>query len=71
MSLGEQYCESARQGGPLVTLCPLLPQVHRTVSPTEMLTVSGSNVNPPPGPTVTSTILPLGDGIPLTAGWPF
>ena len=38
-----------------MTLCPLLPQVHRTVSPTEMLTVSGSNVNPP-GPTVTSTI---------------
>ena len=54
-----------------MTLCPLLPQVHRTVSPTEMLTVSGSNVNAPPGPTATSTILPLGDGMPLTAGWPF
>ena len=45
ISSGEQNCESAAQGGPLVTLCPLLPQVHRTVSPTEMLTVSGSNVN--------------------------
>ena len=43
-----------------MTLWPLLPQVHRTVSPTEMLTVSGSNVNDPPGPTVTSTIWPVG-----------
>src|ERR1700745_2437669 len=38
VSLGEQYCESAAQGGPLVTLWPPPAQVHRTVSPTEMLT---------------------------------
>ena len=50
VSLGEQYCESAAQGGPLVTLWPLPAQVHRTVSPTEMLTVSGSNVNLHPAP---------------------
>ena len=48
VSLGEQNCESAAQGGPLVTLWPLPAQVHRTVSPTEILTVSGRNVNPAP-----------------------
>ena len=69
MSLGEQYCESATQGGPLVTLCPLPAQVHRTVSPTEILTVLGENEKP--GPTVTSTIVLVADGTPLTAGWPF
>jgi hypothetical protein len=69
MSLGEQYCESAWQGWPLVTLCPLLAQVQRTVSPTEIFTVSGENVKP--GPTCTSKIVPVGDATPLTAGWPF
>ena len=69
MLLGEQYCESAQQEAPLVTLCPLLSQVQRTVSPTEMLTVSGLNVKP--GPTATSTIWLVADGTPLTAGRPF
>ena len=54
-----------------MTLCPPLPQVHRTVSPTEMLTALGSNVKPPPGPTATSTIWLVADGTPLTAGRPF
>jgi hypothetical protein len=71
ISSGEQYCESAAQGWPLVTLWPLLAQVHRTVSPTEMFTVSGTNWKPFPPPTVTSKIAPVGDGTPLTAGWPF
>jgi hypothetical protein len=35
-----------------------------------MLTVSGTNTSPA-FPTVTSTIAPLGDGTPFTAGWPF
>ena len=38
-----------------MTLWPLSAQVHRTVSPTEMLTVSGTNTSPP-CPTATSTI---------------
>jgi hypothetical protein len=71
MSFGEQYCESAWHGWPLVTLWPLPAQVQRTVSPTEMLTVLGSNVKPPPVPTVTSKIVLGSDGTPLTAGWPF
>src|SRR5215471_13603349 len=71
MSLGEQYCESAWQGGPLVTLWKLEDQVHRTVSPTEMLTVLGLNVKPPPGPTATSTVVLVAEGTPLTSGWPF
>ena len=71
ISLGEQYCESAWQGGPLVTLCPLPAQVHRTVSPTEILTVLGSNTKLPPGATVTSTIVLVADGTPFTSGWPF
>src|SRR6266436_8818336 len=71
MSSGEQYCESATQGGPLVTLWPLLAQVHRTVSFTEMLTVSGTNWKPFPPPTVTSTMVLVADGTPLIAGWPF
>lgn len=71
MSLGEQYCESATQGGPLVTLWASLPQVQRTVSPTEMLTVLGTNVKFPPGPTITSTVVLVADGTPFTAGWPF
>ncbi len=71
MSFGEQYCESAAQGRPLVTLWPLLDHVHRTVSPTEMLTGFGVNVKVPPGPTVTSKIVLVADGTPLTAGWPF
>ena len=53
-----------------MTLWPLPAQVHRTVSPTEMLTVSGSNETLT-GPTVTSTIWPVADGTPLTAGRPF
>src|SRR5438128_10678886 len=71
ISSGEQYCESAAQGRPLVTLWPLVAQVHCTVSPTEMLTVSGTNWKPFPPPTVTGTIAPVGDGTPFTAGWPF
>ena len=68
---GEQKCPSAVQEAPLVTLWPLAAQVHRTVSPTEMLTVSGLNVSVPPGATVTSTVVLVADGTPLTAGWPF
>ena len=56
---------------PLVTLWPLEPHVHRTVSPTEMFSVLGLNVSIPPGPTVTSTIVLVADGAPLTAGRPF
>jgi hypothetical protein len=41
------------------------------VSPTEILTVLGENVNPPPGATVTSTIVLVADGTPFTSGWPF
>jgi hypothetical protein len=36
-----------------------------------MLTVLGENVNPPPGATVTSTIVLVADGTPFTSGWPF
>jgi hypothetical protein len=68
---GEQNCPSDVQGAPLVTLWPLAAHVHRTVSPTEMLTVLGLNVNVPPGATVTSTIVLVADGAPLTAGRPF
>src|SRR5207249_12163512 len=50
---------------------PLPAQVHRTVSPTEILTVLGSNTKLPPGATVTSTIVLVADGTPFTAGWPF
>src|SRR5438046_9519295 len=71
MLSGEQKCPFGVQGAPLVTLWPLPSQVHRTVSPTEMLTVLGSNVNPPPGATITSTIVLVADGTPFTAGWPF
>jgi len=45
-----------------VTLWPLLDHVHRTVSPTEMLTGFGLNVKVPPGPTITSTIVLVADG---------
>jgi hypothetical protein len=69
ISSGEQYCESAEHGWPLVTLWPGPAQVHRTVSPTEMFTVSG--LNEKPGPTITSTIVVVADGTPFTAGWPF
>jgi len=70
---GEQNCPSDVQDveSPLVTLWPLLAQVHRTVSPTEMFTVSGTNWKPFPPPTITSTVVLVADGIPLTAGWPF
>jgi hypothetical protein len=70
---GEQNCPSDVQDveSPLVTLWPLAAHVHRTVSPTEMLTVLGLNVNVPPGATVTSKIVPLADRTPFTAGWPF
>src|SRR5882724_2271177 len=70
VSSGEQNCESTKQGGPLLTLWPLSAHVHRTVSPTEMLTVSGTNTSPP-CPTATSNIWPPPDGTPLTAGCPF
>jgi hypothetical protein len=69
MSFGEQYCESIAQGRPLLTLWPLPAQVQRTVSPAEMLTVSGWNAKS--GPTITSKIVLGSDGTPLTAGWPF
>jgi hypothetical protein len=69
MLSGEQNCELAWQGGPLVTLWPLPAQVQRTVSPTPMLTVLGENEKP--GPTCTSTIVLVADGTPFTAGWPF
>jgi hypothetical protein len=41
---------------PLVTVCPLLAQVQRTVSPTAILTVLGENVRVPLGPTATSQV---------------
>jgi hypothetical protein len=69
MLFGEQNCPSEMQGAPLVTLWPFPAQVHRTVSPTEMLTASGWNAKS--GPTVTSTIVLVADGTPLTAGRPF
>jgi hypothetical protein len=67
---GEQNCPSAVQDveSPLVTLWPLAAQVHRTVSPTEMLTVLGLNVNDPPGATVTSKVVPVPDRTPFTNG---
>ncbi len=70
---GEQNIPSAVQDveSPLVTLWPLAPHVHRTVSPTEMLTVLGLNVSVPFGATVTSTIVLVADGTPFIAGWPF
>jgi hypothetical protein len=71
ISLGEQYWESATQGGPLVTLWPPVAHVQRTVSPTEMLTVLGTNWKPFPPPVVTSTIVLVADGTPFTAGCPF
>ncbi len=73
MLSGEQNSPSDTQDveSPLVTLWPLAAHVHRTVSPTEMLIVLGSNVKDPPGATVTSKIVPLADRTPFTAGWPF
>ena len=71
MLSGEQKCPFGVQGAPLVTLWPFPSQVHRTVSPTEMLTVLGSNVKVPPGATVTSTVVLVADGTPRTAGRPF
>ena len=70
---GEQNIPSAVQDEelPLVTLWPLEAHVHRTVSPTEILTVLGLNVSVPAGPTATSTIVLVADGAPLTAGRPF
>ena len=72
MLFGEQNCASAVQDveSPLVTLWPLVAHVHRTVSPTEILTVSGTNTKPP-CPTATSTVVLVADGTPLTTGWPF
>src|SRR4029450_2947636 len=69
MLSGEQNCPLGVQGFPLVTLCPLLAQVHRTVSPTRILTVSGTNAKP--CPTVTSKIVLVIDRTPFTAGCPF
>ena len=70
---GEQNIPSAVQDVelPLVTLWPPNAHVHRTVSPTEMLTVLGLNVSVPPGATVTSTIVLVLDGTPFTTGRPF
>jgi hypothetical protein len=36
-----------------------------------MLTVSGTNWKPFPPPTMTSKVVPVGDGTPFTAGLPF
>ena len=71
VSLGEQNCESATQGGPLVTLWPLPSHVQRTVSPTEMLTVSGSNVKSHPAPPSHRQSRRQAMGTPFTAGRPF
>lgn len=58
------------QGLPLVTLWPLLIQVHRTVEPAEMLSVRGTNWRP--SPTVTSyTAFPLIDGTAFGTRCPF
>ena len=60
------------QAVPLVTLWSSLPQVHRTVSPTEMLSVSGTKrILLPDGPTATSKIWPPAGLVPLRACWPF
>jgi hypothetical protein len=67
---GEQNCPSAVQGSPLVTLWPLLNQVHLTVSPTEIFAVEGVNEKPS-CPTATSKTWPVPDGIPLTTVRPF
>jgi hypothetical protein len=69
---GEQNCPSDVQDveSPLVTLWPLLNQVHLTVSPTEMFRLLGLKVKPP-CPTATSKIWPPPDGTALTAGRPF
>ena len=68
MSLGEQNCPSAVQDVPLVTLWSSLPHVHRTVSPTEMLSVSGTKrILFPDGPTATSKIWPPTGRVPLRA----
>ena len=69
MLAGEQNCPSDTHGMPLVTLWPLLAQVYRTVSPVPMFTVLGTNAKP--CPTVTSTIVLVADGTPLTTGLPF
>jgi hypothetical protein len=69
MLFGEQNSPSGVQESPLVTLWPLSAQVHRTVSSTEILTVLGLNAKP--GPTITSTVVLVADGTPLTAGRPF
>ena len=71
VSFGEQNCPSTVQGVPLVTLWLLLPQVQRTVSPTEMVTVLGENTSIPLGPTVTSKIVLVGDRGALGTTWPF
>ena len=60
-----------RSGSPLVTLWPLLNQVHLTVSPTEIFRCGRLEREPPSAPTATSKIGLLPDGTPLTAGWPF
>ena len=52
VSLGEQNCPSVIQGASLVTLSPLLTQVHRTVSPATILISSLVRTNP--WPTLTS-----------------
>ena len=54
VSSGEQNCPSTVQEVPLVTLWPLLAHVHRTVSPADILSVSGTNAKP--WPTVTSKV---------------
>ncbi len=50
---------------PLLTLCPLLAQVHCTVSPTWMLNVAGLNTSIPLGPTTTVCIagVAIGEGV--------
>ena len=70
VSLGEQNWLSGVQLEPLVTVWPLLSQVHVTVSPTLIVTVEGWNTGMPFGPTLMLTMpppleLPLDPPLPL------
>lgn len=72
MLSGEQNCPSAVQDVPLVTLWLSLPQVHRTVSPTNMFNVSGTNRNlSPTGPTATSKTWLPANRLPLCTFRPY
>jgi hypothetical protein len=56
VSFGEQNLLSAVQLVPDVTLWPLAAQVHRTVSPAQIVRVDGAKANAPAAPTVTSRV---------------